>query len=114
MAEVSTGIVVDPAREEGELRAYLAADYDHALLQRYQATLADEFEGCGDEAAFYRTSKGYLYNLTAFAMTGTKVPYLEALTRLVPAGARLLDYGCGIGSDGLALLEAGYRVEFAD
>ena len=29
-------------------------------------------------------------------------------------GARVLDYGCGIGSDGLALLEAGYEVEFAD
>ena len=28
--------------------------------------------------------------------------------------ARVLDYGCGIGSDGLLLLEAGYRVEFAD
>ena len=26
----------------------------------------------------------------------------------------MLDYGCGIGSDGLALIEAGYRVEFAD
>jgi hypothetical protein len=26
----------------------------------------------------------------------------------------VLDYGCGIGSDGLLLLEAGYRVEFAD
>jgi SAM-dependent methyltransferase len=26
----------------------------------------------------------------------------------------VLDYGCGIGSDGLALLEAGYQVGFAD
>jgi SAM-dependent methyltransferase len=26
----------------------------------------------------------------------------------------VLDYGCGIGSDGLMLLEAGYQVEFAD
>ena len=29
-------------------------------------------------------------------------------------GERLLDYGCGIGADGLRLLEDGYRVEFAD
>ncbi len=29
-------------------------------------------------------------------------------------GAKLLDLGCGIGSDGLALLEAGYDVTFAD
>ena len=47
-------------------------------------------------------------------MTGTKLPYLDELVRHVPPGARLLDYGCGIGSDGLMLLEAGYRVEFAD
>jgi len=105
---------LDPGREERELREYLGAAYDHALLQRYQETLAREFEACGDEQAFYRTSRAYLYNLTAFAMTGTKLPYLRELTRHVRPGARLLDYGCGIGSDGLMLLEAGYRVEFAD
>ncbi|MGI8633469.1 MAG: class I SAM-dependent methyltransferase [Solirubrobacterales bacterium] len=47
-------------------------------------------------------------------MTGTKTPYLGELTSKLPPGARILDYGCGIGSDGLALLEAGYEVEFAD
>jgi SAM-dependent methyltransferase len=67
-----------------------------------------------DERAFYRSSEAYLFDLTAFAMTGTKLPYLEMLSDAVPPGARLLDYGCGIGSDGLMLLEAGYRVEFAD
>jgi SAM-dependent methyltransferase len=67
-----------------------------------------------DPRAFYRTSSAYLYDLTAFAMSGTKLPYLRALTRRVPPPARILDYGCGIGSDGLLLLEAGYRVAFAD
>jgi SAM-dependent methyltransferase len=104
----------EAAREEAELRAYLGDDYDHHRLQRYQRTLDEEFAACGDEQRFYRVSRGYLYNLTAFAMTGTKLPYLEELTRRVRPGARLLDYGCGIGSDGLMLLEAGYRVEFAD
>src|SRR4051794_17454798 len=47
-------------------------------------------------------------------MTGTKDPYLRALIQHVPPGGSLLDYGCGIGSDGLLLLEAGYRVAFAD
>jgi SAM-dependent methyltransferase len=47
-------------------------------------------------------------------MTRTKEPYLRTLGRLVAPGSRVLDYGCGIGSDGLLLLEAGYRVEFAD
>jgi SAM-dependent methyltransferase len=105
---------LDPAREEGELRDYLGDSYDRALLERYQETLNREFAACGDEQAFYRTSEGYLYNLTAFAMTGTKLPYLRELTRLLRLGSRVLDYGCGIGSDGLMLTEAGYRVEFAD
>ncbi len=105
---------LDPAREEADLRAYLGEAYDHVRLEHYQATLDTEFAACDDEEAFYRTSRGYLYNLTAFAMTGTKLPYLRALVRHVPPGARILDYGCGIGSDGLLLLEAGYRVEFAD
>jgi len=104
----------DPAREEAELRGYLGGDFEQRRLWRWQEQLDAEFAASGDEADFYRTSRGYLYNLTAFAMTGTKLPYLEHLVRHVPAGARLLDYGCGIGSDGLLLLEAGYRVEFAD
>jgi len=107
-------ISTNPAREQEELAAYLGSDFRLDRLTTYQHTLAQEFADCGDEASFYRTSEGYLYNLTAFAMTGTKIPYLRALTRLVPPGGLVLDYGCGIGSDGLLLLEAGYRVEFAD
>lgn len=103
-----------PETEEAELRAYLGDAYEHDLLTRYDHTLAREFAACGDEQSFYRTSEAYLYNLTAFAMTGTKLPYLRELVRLVPPGSRLLDYGCGIGSDGLMLIEAGYEVEFAD
>jgi SAM-dependent methyltransferase len=56
----------------------------------------------------------YLYDLTVFALSGTKLPYLAQLARHAPAGSSVLDYGCGIGSDGLYLLEAGYRVSFAD
>jgi SAM-dependent methyltransferase len=105
---------LDPAREQAELERYLGAAFELRRLQQYQLQLDEEFDRCGDEAAFYRTSEGYLYNLTAFAMTGTKLPYLRELARLQPPPARLLDYGCGIGSDGLMLLELGYRVEFAD
>lgn len=105
---------LDPAREEAELREYLGDAFDIDRLRGSWALLDEEYAEIGDEQAFYRTSEGYLYNLTAFAMTGTKLPYLEELERLVRPGARILDYGCGIGSDGLLLLEAGYRVEFAD
>src|SRR5438067_9406396 len=56
----------------------------------------------------------YLYDLTIFAMSPTKRPYRQALKRLVKPGARLLDWGCGIGADGLRCAEEGYRVAFAD
>jgi len=107
-------LAFDPAREEAELREYLGDAFEVERLWLYQEQLEAEFDACADEQAFYRSSTSYLYNLTAFAMTGTKLPYLRELLRHVPTGARLLDYGCGIGSDGLLLLEAGYRVEFAD
>jgi len=104
----------DPAREEADLRAYLGHAYERSRLERYEELLEEEVAVIGDEGELYRTSQAYLYNLTAFAMTGTKLPYLDALTGQLSPGSRVLDYGCGIGSDGLVLLEAGYRVEFAD
>jgi SAM-dependent methyltransferase len=104
----------DPEREIAELREYLGADYDHRKLQLHQRTVEEEFARSADEASFYRQSEGYLYDLTAFAASGTKLPYLSALTALLPHRSRILDYGCGIGSDGLQLIEAGYEVEFAD
>lgn len=105
---------LDPDRELAELREYLGPSYDETHLRRWQQAVDDELARVGDEATLYRTSEMYLYNLTAFAMSATKVPYLEELVALVPPGARVLDYGCGIGSDGLLLLEAGYEVGFAD
>jgi SAM-dependent methyltransferase len=104
----------DPVREEAELREYLGNRFDLERLRGSHEVLEAEFAAAEDEERFYRSSSAYLYNLTSFAMTGTKLPYLRELVRRVPAGARVLDYGCGIGSDGLMLLEAGYRVEFAD
>lgn len=107
-------IEIDPEREERDLERYLGDAFDRSRLVRYEEQLDEEFERLGDEATMYRTSEGYLYNLTAFAMTKTKVPYLETLVSETEAGSRLLDFGCGIGSDGLALIEAGYDVSFAD
>jgi 2-polyprenyl-3-methyl-5-hydroxy-6-metoxy-1,4-benzoquinol methylase len=105
---------LDPERERAELRAYLGERYDEDHLRRHHHRLEEELRTIGDEQRLYRTSEAYLYDLTVFAMSGTKEPYLATLAAAVPPGSRILDYGCGIGSDGLALLEAGYRVEFAD
>jgi SAM-dependent methyltransferase len=111
---LSRDLLLNPRREETELREYLGERFEIERLRRYQDQLDAEFATAANEAAFYRTSMAYLYDLTAFAMSGTKLPYLRVLVDQVQPPARILDYGCGIGSDGLVLLEAGYRVEFAD
>lgn len=97
-----------------ELQAYLGENYDRLRLYGHHLEVEAEHGRAGDEQAFYRTSQAYLYDLTAFAMTGTKGPYLAELRRLLPEHARVLDYGCGIGADGLRLIQGGYEVSFAD
>jgi hypothetical protein len=97
-----------------ELQRYLGDAYDETLLRGHVAAVEREHEAAGDDTGFYRTSQMYLYDLTAFAMTGTKRPYHAVLRGLLPRGSRLLDWGCGIGSDGLRLIDAGYDVSFAD
>lgn len=97
-----------------ELRSYLGDAYDERKLREHMHEVEREEEAAVDEATFYRTSEAYLYDLTVFAMSGTKAPYLTDLRRFIAPSDRLLDYGCGIGSDGLSLLEDGFDVSFAD
>ncbi|MBA2348820.1 MAG: class I SAM-dependent methyltransferase [Solirubrobacterales bacterium] len=109
-----SGVGFDAERELGELRAYLGDAFDEELLRGHEHALERELEEAPSEAELYRTSQVYLYDLTVFAMSATKRPYHAMLSRHVAPGARLLDWGCGIGADGLLLLEAGYDVHFAD
>lgn len=102
------------AEDLAELRRYLGDRYDHRRLVRHRQEVDAERAASPDEAAFYRTSESYLYDLTAFAMSSTKAPYLAELRAVVRPGGRLLDFGCGIGADGLRLAAAGYAVSFAD
>jgi GT2 family glycosyltransferase/2-polyprenyl-3-methyl-5-hydroxy-6-metoxy-1,4-benzoquinol methylase len=103
------------AEEElDELKRYLGDAYDYDKLAGHLKAVDAEEHDAPDETTFYRTSQAYLYDLTVFAMSGTKRPYRSAIRRLCPPGSRLLDYGCGIGSDGLRLIDAGYQVDFAD
>jgi 2-polyprenyl-3-methyl-5-hydroxy-6-metoxy-1,4-benzoquinol methylase len=97
-----------------ELREYLGPDFDEERLVHHSHHVEAQEALVQDEVAFYRTTDTYLYDLTAFALWDTKVPYFEDLRAIVAPGARLLDYGCGIGTDGLRLVDEGYRVAFAD
>jgi 2-polyprenyl-3-methyl-5-hydroxy-6-metoxy-1,4-benzoquinol methylase len=101
-------------RDLQELKDYLGEEYSHACLRGAVGLVEAEAAAAGDEGTFYRTSRAYLYDLTVFAMSGTKEPYRRVLRSLIAPGARVLDYGCGIGTDGLRLLDAGYRAAFAD
>jgi|tagenome__1003787_1003787.scaffolds.fasta_scaffold19690393_1 SAM-dependent methyltransferase len=94
-----------------ELREYLGDAYDEQRLRGYARLVNEELAQIGDEQRLYRESEAYLYDLTAFAMTGTKDPYRAWIP---PPPLKLLDLGCGIGSDGLRLLELGHEVTFAD
>jgi GT2 family glycosyltransferase/2-polyprenyl-3-methyl-5-hydroxy-6-metoxy-1,4-benzoquinol methylase len=104
----------ESAGELQELEDYLGDAYDRRKLWNYRREVEQEEESAANEREFFRTSEAYLYDLTVFALSGTKLPYHGDLERIVPPGSRLLDYGCGIGSDGLHLLQRGYDVEFAD
>ncbi|WP_249010127.1 glycosyltransferase [Conexibacter sp. DBS9H8] len=104
----------DRALDEEELAAYLGDAFERESLWRHSELVEAEAAASPDLDRFYRTSRAYLYDLTAFAMSGTKLPYHAVLRSLVPSGARVLDFGCGIGADGLRLLSRGYVVEFAD
>jgi 2-polyprenyl-3-methyl-5-hydroxy-6-metoxy-1,4-benzoquinol methylase len=100
--------------ELDELKEYLGARYDERRLRGHQRAVEQELEEFGDERRLYRESQAYLYDLTVFALSETKAPYRAALATAIPAPARVLDYGCGIGSDGIRLIGEGYAVAFAD
>src|SRR3712207_8254075 len=65
--------------------------YTTLFRSRWQEQLEEEALRVGDEHELYRTSEAYLYNLTAFAMTDTKAPYLDVLRSVVAPGSRVLD-----------------------
>jgi hypothetical protein len=110
----ATHIEFEPERELAELREYLGDDFSQASLEGHKSGVEADLHAAQSEEEMYRTSQAYLYDLTVFAMSRTKLPYIADLMRVVPKGGRLLDYGCGIGSDGMLLIEQGYEVSFAD
>lgn len=65
---------------------------------------------------FYRSTDAYLYNQVIWHASGNRPRYVDAALPLLAdhPGATILDYGCGIGEDVLALHRAGFHVIACD
>jgi SAM-dependent methyltransferase len=96
-----------------ELAEYLGDAYDPSLLTGNDALVMDEFRRYHSAEEFYKRNTIYLYHLTVFGQSDWKQPFYQ-FVREVSQPCRMLDYGCGIGADGLALAESGYIPAFAD
>jgi hypothetical protein len=60
--------------------------------------------------SFFAKNAGYLYNLAIWEASGNRPHYIEAAAPAFEPQTRILDYGCGIGSDTIALRDRGHRV----
>lgn len=98
------------APEVSELAGYLGPEFDPGIFVNVA-----EFEKFAEPVDFYRNSHTCLYDLTSWDLSGAKAPGLRLIRALTFPDDPVLDYGCGIGADGLRLIEQGFsRVSFAD
>jgi SAM-dependent methyltransferase len=79
--------------------------------------LADAWEHAAPRTAeqisrFYRDTDAYLYNQVIWHASGNRPHYVKAALPILARhlGTLILDYGCGIGEDVLALHRAGHQV----
>jgi len=103
----------DRAAELCELRRYLGERHDSARLV-YGSGGPDVNPSSQIEAGADWSDVERLFQLAGRALEGRTDPALSLLGRQIHPGSRVLEYGCGIGSDGLRLAQAGYSVQFAD
>jgi SAM-dependent methyltransferase len=114
---VQTSDVCGPfASGQEELRAFLgdkyAAPSDFRLIEGWQASTRKTPREIED---FYRSTDAYLYDLTKWH-SSNRFPYAEVIGDFAwrHGFKRLLEFGCGIGTDGLKLLQRGFEVTFYD
>lgn len=92
--------------------------FNRSLLGGHDKPVEEEFARYlakgKTQADFWSEAEIALYHGIAFGEDQWKEPYRRILRELFPAPLKLLDYGCGVGSDGLKFQAAGYEVSFAD
>ena len=99
-----------------ELKEYLEGkglEFSPAQMTGRDKMVEDEFAGYKSTIQFYKRNWSYLYHLTAFDLDQWKVPYFQLLFEQIRP-CQVLDYGCGIGADGLRLARHGFDPAFAD
>jgi hypothetical protein len=104
------------ASGQEELRAYLGNKY----TEKSETHLVEEWSAMARQSPeqieeFYRSTDAYLFDLTNWHAS-TRFPYAEVIGSFACRhGFRhLLEFGCGIGTDGLKLLQRGFEVTFYD
>ena len=98
-----------------ELACYLGKRFRSDWCTSADHIVQEEFARYPSAEAFYRESEVYLYHLLGYWLEGCKRPaHAWLLQSTGNVRCSVLDYGCGIGCDGLWLLDAGYDVSFVD
>ena len=99
-----------------ELACYLGKNFRGDWCGSEDAWVSAEFQRYASVEEFYAQSNIYLYHLIGYWLEGFKRPTHAWIYQSTAGNIRasILDYGCGIGCDGIAFLNAGFTVAFAD
>lgn len=67
-------------------------------------------------ADFYKQNDDYPYNLVIWHESGDREPYKSHIKELIKRykPQSVVDFGCGVGTDGLCMIEQGLSVVFVD
>ncbi len=88
-------------------------DSSWGLVEKWNLTKRETKEQIQD---FYKNNDLYLYNLIIWAASGHRPKYVDSTIKyLDELNIRsIIDYGCGVGTDGLDLLSKNKKVYFCD
>lgn len=106
-------------RSYEELKAYLGDKFEEyfdsswALANDWNERQPSTPQEVSD---FYKETPHYLYNLVIWHDSGDRLDFTPDFEKLRDQfGIKsMIDYGCGVGNDGLPLLEKGFTVTFID
>ncbi len=106
-----TGMTIEECRDR--LQSYSMQEHSDAWRRANPRTPEEILD-------FYRSTDLYVWELMQWHASVDRLPYWEALKTFVqrfPPRAgyrRVLDFGCGVGTDGLYLASHGYDVTLVD